>query len=329
MPNKKVGETKSDYIARCIPVVIDDGYPQEQAIAICESKWGAFDQIKVQEMLVGPDGIDAIALVDKPAIDINFLTFRTQTGVQMAKVDKSQRIICGPALVPNQMIYRLDEQQQPYYVYFSEATVAQIAQEYLVAHKQDATNLMHELAVDDVTLIESWLVVDPTNDKANAMGYKDLPKGTWMIAMKVNNEEVWTDFIKTETLKGFSIEGNFISKFVRQDDSETILRRLLKQGYHTVTWISSDSDYAKVDGCNALNNKQWALSDFLLGLEHEAPIFEKSHVQCQCRIRVTGDQVENLQSVVLDYRGLKFKCECAAHQAEVLAAIEALVRDDE
>jgi len=41
MPTPRKGETHSDFIARCIPIVIDDGAADgsEQAIAICESLW--------------------------------------------------------------------------------------------------------------------------------------------------------------------------------------------------------------------------------------------------------------------------------------------------
>lgn len=41
MPNPNPGEKKSDYIGRCIDVVMTNGEAesQDQAIAICESKW--------------------------------------------------------------------------------------------------------------------------------------------------------------------------------------------------------------------------------------------------------------------------------------------------
>jgi hypothetical protein len=30
-----------------------------------------------------------------------------------------------------------------------------------------------------------------------------MPKGTWMVSVKVNNEEVWEEFVKTGKVKGF------------------------------------------------------------------------------------------------------------------------------
>ena len=43
----------------------------------------------------------------------------------------------------------------------------------------------------------------------------DAPLGTWCVSMKVDNDEVWNDFVKTGKVKGFSIEGNFADKMPR------------------------------------------------------------------------------------------------------------------
>jgi hypothetical protein len=40
----------------------------------------------------------------------------------------------------------------------------------------------------------------------------NLPVGTWVGSIKVENEEVWNDYIKTGIVKGFSIEGYFADK---------------------------------------------------------------------------------------------------------------------
>jgi hypothetical protein len=39
-----------------------------------------------------------------------------------------------------------------------------------------------------------------------------MPVGTWMVSVKVNNEDVWNNFVKTGAVKGFSIEGYFADK---------------------------------------------------------------------------------------------------------------------
>ena len=54
-------------------------------------------------------------------------------------------------------------------------------------------------------------------DKSRKYGLS-LPVGTWMISMKVNNDEIWNDWIKTGKVKGFSIEGYFADKLERPKD---------------------------------------------------------------------------------------------------------------
>jgi hypothetical protein len=39
MPDPNAGESKNSFIARCIPMVMDEGKPRDQAIAICQSRW--------------------------------------------------------------------------------------------------------------------------------------------------------------------------------------------------------------------------------------------------------------------------------------------------
>jgi len=173
---------------------------------------------KIVELLIDEDslndGIFAISLVDFPAIEENFMVFSdNKYNVTFAKIDAEKRILTGPALIPNKEIYRYNpETNEEYFVYFSPETVEQASQMYLMNHKQDNATLMHEEDIKGVSLVESWLVTDETNDKAIAMGY-DVPVGTWMVSLKINNDEIWENQIKTEEVKGFSIEGFFTQKF--------------------------------------------------------------------------------------------------------------------
>lgn len=72
----------------------------------------------------------------------------------------------------------------------------------------------------------------------------------------------------------------------RQDESRPVLESLLTEGYDTVLWDAGNSVHS---GCRELHNQQWTLEDFLSGLMHDAPIFEKSHPGDQnCLLVVTG-----------------------------------------
>lgn len=171
--------------------------------------------IKIKELRIDDEsGVDAIALVSHPAIEVDFMKFSKQSEKSVfASIDNEKRIITGPAMIPDKMIYRVDvNTREEYYVYFTKETVEKISQKYLIEQKQSNVNFEHWLAIDDISLIESWIIIDQDKDKSNALGFS-VSKGTWMISMKVNNESVWNDLIKSGDVKGFSIEGYFIDKF--------------------------------------------------------------------------------------------------------------------
>lgn len=166
------------------------------------------------------NGVNAISLVDEPAMEEYFLKFSDEKyNMTLARVDVEKRIITGPALVPDKEIYRFDEKTgEEYYVYFTADTIEKILLRYLLEKKQDSVTVDHKDFIDGVYMFESWLVRNPENDAANELGYK-VPTGTLMVSMKVDNDTIW-DLIKNGNLKGFSIEGMFAGKFSSYKFSE-------------------------------------------------------------------------------------------------------------
>ncbi len=128
--------------------------------------------------------------------------------------DEEQMKVVGPLLIPNKLILRLDADDNPYYVFFSEDTVKQISERMLKDKRVDQVNLEHDsnIMVDSV-MTESWLVEDPANDKSNIYGMT-MPKNTWMATYQINDPMVW-DMIKAGVVKGFSLEGYFADKLVQ------------------------------------------------------------------------------------------------------------------
>ena len=157
------------------------------------------------------DAITAISLVDYPAIEQDFMIFSAEdkNKYELAQQDIEKRIVTGPALIPNKMIYRRDARGGEYEVFFSEKVIEKISLQFFEQFKQKQITFQHEINVNDIIVFESWLIEDPKNDKATALGY-NLPKGTWMVSMKINNDEVW-DAIKSGEVNGFSIEA-FLSQ---------------------------------------------------------------------------------------------------------------------
>ena len=79
-------------------------------------------------------GIDAISIVENPAIESDFLALKAQE-VKMAQVDEEKKILMGAALIPNKPIYRKTEEKE-YYVYFSADTVRKASELFFVNGNQ-------------------------------------------------------------------------------------------------------------------------------------------------------------------------------------------------
>jgi hypothetical protein len=175
---------------------------------------------KIIELILDEDqemtGVEAISVVENPAIEEDFVALKSEE-IKLAEVNKEKRILMGALLVPNKPIYRRSGDDE-YYIYFSKETVAKASQMYLVNGNQNNSTMEHQYDLKGLSLVESWLVEDKVHDKSRKYGM-DVPLGTWMGAVKVNNDEVWNDYVKTGKVKGFSIEGYFADKMERPKES--------------------------------------------------------------------------------------------------------------
>ena len=171
--------------------------------------------MKIIELILDDNselGIEAISVVENPAIEEDFIALKSQE-IKLAEVDKEKRILMGALLVPNKPIYRRSGEDE-YYIYFSKDTVEKASQMYLMQGNQNNSTLEHQYELNGLSLVESWIVEDKVHDKSVKYGM-DLPIGTWMGSVKVNNDKVWNEFVKTGKVKGFSIEGYFADKMER------------------------------------------------------------------------------------------------------------------
>ena len=173
------------------------------------------------------NALDMISFVSAPAIEKDFMHFKEQKEKFEFKSDEEKRIVTGAAMIPNQEIIRMDAEDKPYFVYFTEETIEKAQEVFAKYGKTKSTNFEHKTGMRDVTVVESWIVTDPTNDKSNALGFKDIPKGSWMVSYKVDNDDLWAK-VKAGEVKGFSIEGVFskniieMSKEVKNDSDDSV-----------------------------------------------------------------------------------------------------------
>ncbi len=180
-------------------------------------------------------GIDAVSVVKSPAIEENFVALNKHE-IALKEVNEEKRLLMGAALIPNKQIYRHNGKDE-YYIFFSEKTVRKASELFLMRGNQNNATYEHKQELNGMSVVESWIIEDEKTDKSRLYGF-DLPVGTWMISMKVNNEDVWKD-VKEGKVKGFSIEGYFADKYEmsledkRKQDIIEQLKNLLKLESYT------------------------------------------------------------------------------------------------
>ena len=129
---------------------------------------------------------------------------------------KEKQMLMGPLMTPSKLIPRKDEETgEEYQVYFTKDTIEKIAYKMMEDKLLDSVNIEHDGArkVDDVYLVETWIVKDPEHDKSLSYGFKPV-EGQWFGIYKVKDGRVWSEYVKTGKVKGFSVEGYFINNIL-------------------------------------------------------------------------------------------------------------------
>ena len=181
-------------------------------------------ETKIVELIIQDDNqelaIDAISLVTSPAIEQDFVFFgKEKNNLTFAKVDEEKRMLISPALIPGKTIFRHDPQtSSDYFVFFSKATVRKASELYLKHNNHHKATYQHQDRISGILTVESWIIEDTKLDKSTLYGFS-LPVGTWMVKLKIDNDEIWSK-IKDGELKGLSIEGYFTNKFEQMQKKE-------------------------------------------------------------------------------------------------------------
>jgi hypothetical protein len=169
----------------------------------CKHRW-------IQYLVTMPNGQIQIEVVKDAAgragvrpFDMPKRGYYNKEAFKFASED--QMILVGPAMIPNVSIPRIDENGEKYFVRFSPETIKEICMKYMKEGRTSDVNTDHEENSAGAYIYESW-IVESEDDKANTVYGYDVPVGTWMLSMKVDDKATWKR-IKDGELKGFSIEG--------------------------------------------------------------------------------------------------------------------------
>ena len=194
------------------------------------------------------EGVYAVSLVSDPAIGVNFITLSKQKEIKLATVNEEQRILMGAILIPNQPIYR-NQDGQEFNIIFPKETIKQVQQNFALKGYQNNSTIEHSgTNIPNVTFVESWIKEDEVHDKSVHYGFNE-EVGTWFGLMKVNNDEIWNDYVKTGKVKGFSIDGVFDMEKVNLKTEinmnlESIVNAI-KDGFASVK-LSSEAEQVEV-----------------------------------------------------------------------------------
>lgn len=239
-------------------------------------------------------GIEAVSVVENPAIEADFVALKNQE-YKLTEVDAEKRILLGPALIPNKPIYRRSGENE-YYIYFSRETVRKASQLFFKRGNQNNSTLEHNLPLTGLTVVESW-IVEGEQDKSRLYDM-EVPVGTWMISMKVDNDEIWKDFVKEGKVKGFSIEAYFTDKLERPQDKS------IKDDLQA---IEEAADEAIIDEIKALlsNEQLESYADYPDGVKNNAKrgieLNEKANNKCATQVgKVRAQQLAQGKAITVD-----------------------------
>lgn len=184
-------------------------------------------------------GIEMIAFTNMPAIKVKGLAFSSEK--KMLFADDVKYRISAPAMIPMD-IYRRDSEEGDYYVQFTADVIEKIHAKFMAdLRNRDIFNLEHDTEKKvPAYILETWIVDNPTKDKAFSTFGIEVPEGTLMVTAQVTDPEYYNKLVE-EGQVGFSIEG-----FLGLKLSEQIKLNNMKlpDGEHTI----EDKIYVVKDG---------------------------------------------------------------------------------
>jgi hypothetical protein len=214
-------------------------------------------ELKLTEDIINSGiAMGAISIVEAPAVETLFMKFSKDEKKKYSfsiPIVGDKQIVYSAALIPNKLILRQYEDTGEYYqVYFSEDTVAKCSEVYL-RNNFNSFTIGHENSISDIYITESW-IIDSEKDKAYSLGFEGLPKGTWMVAAKIDNKIIW-EKVKNGELNGWSIESFFSESFSKISSKKEFSKEdYIKNQLEIIYSTSKTDEEAKIKLEKLYNN---------------------------------------------------------------------------
>ena len=246
--------------------------------------------MKIVELILDEEnddiGVSALSLVENPAIEEEWIALKSQE-VKFAQIDQEKRILMGAALVPNRPIYRKSDEGEEYYIFFNRNTVEKASQMFFVNGNQSSSTLEHKYKLEGMTVVESWIIENKDKDKSAHYGM-DLPEGTWMVSMKVNDDDIWENYIKTKKVRGFSIEAFMSERATQRPKDKTIDEKLAEMENQEAEFMMSEVKEMLGKKKKKKKYKMESFSDYPSGVKNNAKrgieLNEKNSNKCATQV---------------------------------------------
>lgn len=183
------------------------------------------ERLPVYEIMIedgDETGISLISLVEDPAMMVKGMAFSNESSMSFKEVSADKQIIVGPALIPDMRIYREDDKYGKYYVIFSKETIAKMVEKFNKYGSNRKINIDHSNQMVDAFIMEDWIVEDTVYDKSRKYGF-EVPVGTYMIMVKIEDKDFWNTEVKGNGKFGFSIEGMLGQQLVNLKKQEATI----------------------------------------------------------------------------------------------------------
>ena len=175
-------------------------------------------------------GMDAISLVEFPAVEVDFLAFNKER-IDFTKFDDEKREITGVVCLADTPILRKNDTFGIHCILFDRPAIKKMMLRYFKKGFGNQVNIEHQgPMIDGLTMIESY--VKDSERNIAPVEFKDVPDGSWLATFKVENDDVWNQIKEDHKLRGFSLQGLFSYgdevKLSEAEDYDAWLEDILK-----------------------------------------------------------------------------------------------------
>jgi hypothetical protein len=164
------------------------------------------EKLPIYDVIINDDdesGVDFISLVDEPAMEMSWLKFSSDSLVEQDfSIDKDKKMLYGVFIAADKLVYRVDELRGEYYSRFKKDQIGKIIKKFNKNNFNRNINFQHGDNIVKAYVVDNF----QTSDLIKAdFGY-DVPDGSWAGSVYIEDDEFWKDYVKTGSLKGFSVE---------------------------------------------------------------------------------------------------------------------------